>query len=108
MSTDTFELQSTWPDEATARAAAIALVEARLVACAQIVGIGSVYRWQGAVEAEPEWLLTAKTTAACLPALEATIRARHPYDVPQITALAIEAGSADYIDWIKQSCEAPG
>ncbi len=105
--TDAFEIQITYPDADSARAAATALVETRLAACGQVSEISSVYTWEGDVVEDPEWLLTAKTTGACLRAIEVRISADHPYDVPQITALPIAWGSADYLAWIHETCIAP-
>lgn len=101
------EAQITFPDEALALAAADRLVAARLIACGQVAKVASVYVWEGATEHAAEWLLTAKTTRACLAALEADIRAHHPDAVPQITALAIAWGSADYLDWVETACQPP-
>ena len=77
-----------------------ALVEQRLVACAQLSAIESVYRWDGAVQQEPEWRLLLKTTAARWPEVEAAIRAIHPYELPAIVALPVAAASGDYGDWV--------
>ena len=104
---DCFEAQITYPSEVDAMAAADRLVTAGLAACGQIAPVTSVYAWQGAVEREPEWLLTVKTTRACLPGLERDVRARHPYEVPQITALPIAWASEAYRAWIIESCETP-
>lgn len=102
-----FEAQITFPTEALALAAADRLVAARLIACGQVARIDSVYAWEGKTQNDTEWLLTAKTTRACLPAIEADIRAHHPYDLPQITALPIVWGAADYLGWIETTCKAP-
>ena len=86
-----------------AAAAATALVEQRLVACAQSWPMRSSYRWQGAVEHADEQLLTAKTTAAMLPAVEAAVRALHSYDVPEMIAVPVAWASADYAAWVRES-----
>ncbi len=86
------------------RAEAIAgrLVEDRLAACVQVLGpISSTYRWRGAVERAEEFLLVAKTTRRAYPALERAIRALHPYEVPEITAVPVVEGSADYLGWVR-------
>jgi periplasmic divalent cation tolerance protein len=106
MTTDAVEAQITYPDEASARAGAAALVEARLAACGQVSRITSVYTWEGRVEDEAEWLLTAKTLHAALPGLAAKVRETHPYDVPQITALPVVWGAQDYLDWIADNVDA--
>src|SRR5574343_120654 len=89
------------PDEETANRIALAIVEAKLAACVNILPrVQSVYRWQGAVESAAEVPLLIKTTAAAYPALETAIRELHPYDVPEIIALPIAAGLPAYLNWV--------
>lgn len=83
-----------------AQAMGRALVEQRLVACAQISAIESIYVWQGALQQEPEFRLLCKTTAQRWPAVEAAIRALHPYEVPAIHACALDQVHAAYGAWI--------
>jgi periplasmic divalent cation tolerance protein len=87
-----------------------AIVGARLAACVQIQPVRSVYRWQGEIRREPEWLLMAKTRTGCFAELEALIRARHSYALPEIVQLPISAGFADYLGWLAHETapEAPG
>jgi len=86
---------------AEAQALARSVVAARLAACVQVVGpISSVYRWQGEVCAEQEWRCEAKTTTERSDALVEHIAANHPYDLPEIVAIPITAGSAAYLDWL--------
>ncbi len=84
-----------------AQTLARALVAQRLVACAQIDAIESVYVWEGAVQQEPECRLWLKTTAECVPATVAALRAQHPYTLPQIVVLGVQA-SADYARWVSE------
>lgn len=95
---------TTLGDADAARAMARALVEARLAACVQILAVDSVYRWEGVVETAPEQMLVCKIVAADFPAVEAAIRVRHGYDVPEIVMTPISAGHAPYLDWIEGSC----
>jgi periplasmic divalent cation tolerance protein len=89
------------PDEASANAIALALVEAKLAACVNILPrVQSVYRWQGAVESATEIPLFIKSTAASYPALENAIRERHPYKVPEIIALPVAQGLPAYLNWV--------
>lgn len=105
MSTEYYVVLCTCPDDRTARDVAAALVEEQAAACVNIVpGLRSVYRWQGAVEEDEELLLLIKTTAASYPAVERIIRARHPYDVPEIIAASLAAGLPAYLSWIGESC----
>ena len=76
------------------------LLEQRLAACVQILAIQSAYRWKGAVQREPEQLLLIKTRVALYSAVEAHLRAHHPYEVPEIVLVPIAAGSAAYLRWL--------
>ena len=86
------------PDDA--RRLADGLLEKRLAACVQILAIQSAYRWKGAVQREPEQLLLIKTRVALYSAVEAHLRAHHPYEVPEIVRVPIAAGSPDYLRWL--------
>ncbi len=89
------------PDEAYANQIALAVVEAGLAACVNLLPrVQSVYRWQGAIESASEVPLLIKTTAGRYGELEAAIRALHPYDVPEIIALPIAQGLPAYLDWL--------
>jgi periplasmic divalent cation tolerance protein len=80
------------------------MVNQGLAACVQIDAITSVYRWQGAVHQEPEHRLTLKTTASHWPAVEAALKAAHPYELPAIYAVAVSEASAAYAEWVAASC----
>lgn len=98
---DTLLVITNCPDEASANAIALAVVEARLAACVNILPrVQSVYRWQGAVESTSEIPLLIKTTATNYPALEKTIAGLHPYTVPEIIALPIAQGLPAYLNWV--------
>lgn len=86
-----------------ARRLARAMVEARLAACAQIEPIESFYIWDGAVQQEGEQRLTFKTTDARYGALEAALRAAHPYTLPMIVALPLHFVLADYAAWVEET-----
>lgn len=82
------------------------LVEQRLAACSQIISdIHSIYWWEGKVCREAEVFFTAKTTREAFPRLEAAVKSLHSYKVPQIIYLPIEAGSAEYLEWLRQMVE---
>ncbi len=94
----------TAPDLKTARALAKAALEARLVACANLVPkIESHYWWQGKLERSAEVLMLMKTTRPQLKALEETILTRHPYDTAEFVVVSLDAGSAKYLAWIDDS-----
>ena len=89
------------PDEACANAIALALVEEKLAACANLLPrVQSVYRWQGAIESASEVPLMLKTTGHRYTALEARISQLHPYDTPEIIALPITRGLPAYLAWL--------
>jgi periplasmic divalent cation tolerance protein len=93
---------TTYPDHEQAVEAATALVEARLAACVNVLAqMTSVYEWQGTIQRGSEHLLLIKTTAARYPALEAALRERHPYELPEIIAVPITQGWQQYLAWIE-------
>ena len=86
-----------------------ALVGERLAACVNLVSpVRSIYRWQGAVEDAAEWLLVVKARAADFPALDARVRALHSYEVPEVLALPVYGGSADYLRWLDEATRRDG
>ncbi|MDJ0864524.1 MAG: divalent-cation tolerance protein CutA [Myxococcota bacterium] len=91
----------TAPDAEVAERIARALVEERLVACANLLpNMRSIYRWEGRVEESAEVLLVLKTRADRVAALADRIREIHPYDVPELIALPVEAGLEAYLGWV--------
>ncbi len=97
---------NTCPDLETAEALAALLVEQKLAACVNIVpGVRSVYAWKGAVVKEGEVLLLIKSRADAYPQLEETVKAHHPYDVPEVIALPIDTGLSSYLAWIDTHLE---
>jgi periplasmic divalent cation tolerance protein len=97
---------STAPDAEQAERIARALVEERLVACANLVpGLTSIYRWQGAVQADAEVLLVMKTRRALVPRLKERLPALHPYDVPELVVTALVDGLDPYCRWVRDETE---
>ena len=89
------------PDRAAAESLADALIAGQLAACVNILApCRSVYRWQGSVQHDEEHPLLIKTTEERYVELEQAIRARHPYELPEIVAVRIERGLAAYLDWL--------
>lgn len=86
---------------AAAQQLAAGAVDARLGACAQVVGpLTSVYRWEGAVQTEQEWRVEVKTTDDRVDELVAHVTAQHEYDVPEVVVTPVVGGSADYLSWV--------
>jgi periplasmic divalent cation tolerance protein len=89
------------PDRAAAERLADALIGKRVAACVNILApCRSVYRWKGAVQHDEEHPMLIKTTTEHYPALEAAIRAGHPYELPEIIAVPIQHGLPAYLDWV--------
>jgi periplasmic divalent cation tolerance protein len=99
---------TTWPADRDVDAFAQGLVTARLAACVHVLPAGaSTYRWQGAVESAREHQVIVKTTRAALAALEAQVRAAHPYELPEWLVVEVTAGEA-YGDWLRDSVASAG
>jgi len=90
----------TAPSREQAAAIAQTLVQCNLAACVSLFPIHSIYTWQGETQHDDEWQLVIKTNLAKFAELEAKIRTIHPYEVPEIIALPLVAGSAPYLQWI--------
>lgn len=102
--TDALVVITTVESQTDAERLAQLLVEAELAACVQVLPqITSVYRWQGKVERASESLVLIKTTRGGYPELEAELKRIHTYQTPEILALSVEAGSADYFGWLAAS-----
>jgi len=79
------------------------LVESRLAACVNILpGITSLYRWQGEVTEDEEFLLFVKSKQALFERLVELVNRHHPYDLPEVIALPIIAGLEPYLTWIDE------
>lgn len=92
---------TTVPERETGERIAAALVEERLAACATLLpGATSVYRWEGAVQRETEVVMLLKTRRSRVAALGERLAALHPYTVPELVALPIEAGLEAYCRWV--------
>jgi periplasmic divalent cation tolerance protein len=96
------EIIVTGPTDDTLDRIARELVDARLIACANILDtpVTSTYRWQGAVETESERRMHMHTRRDLAAQVIAFVKDRHPYDVPNVTAIPLVAGNADYFAWI--------
>ena len=99
----------TVPDLRTAEALAEQVVAARLAACASILpGVTSVFWWEGEVQRSSEVLMMMKTAAERVDALIARAAELHPYDVPELLALPVESGLAEYLAWVSRECRVDG
>lgn len=95
-------VMTTFGNVETARAVARELVERRLVACVNLLpGATSLYEWEGALCEEPEVVAILKTTRDGFSALESVLTELHPYQVPEIIALPVTAGSERYLGFVR-------
>ena len=95
------QVATTVASEEQAGAIAGLLVEKRLAACVQVLGpMTSHYRWQGKIETATEYLCLAKSRAALYSEIEAAIKSIHPYEVAELIATPITAGSKEYLAWL--------
>lgn len=90
---------------ADARSLCRALLERRLVACAHIAQIESFYHWRGALQNDTEFKVSFKARAEHYARVEEAIRSQHPYQLPDIHALALDAVYAPYARWLDESTE---
>jgi len=103
---DYIQVLTTTEHEEDAARIARTLVEARLAACVQVLGpITSTYRWKDAIETSREWQCVAKSRAERFARIEEAIRGVHPYEVPEILAVPITAGSRAYLEWLDAELE---
>lgn len=98
----------TCPDSATATRIAETLVDQELAACVNIIpGLRSIYRWQGRLEEAEECLLLIKAPLAHYARVEAAILGLHPYELPEIIAVSIDAGLPAYLAWLASAGGVP-
>lgn len=92
----------TTSSEEEARNIANALIDQKLVACANIVpSVNSIFRWQNQICREGEVLIMLKSVRQRMDALIEKVKEMHSYEVPEIIALPVIAGSKEYLDWVR-------
>ena len=86
------------------------LIERRLAACVNLLPIRSVYRWDGAVHVDPETTMLIKVGADAVERLVTELRELHPYDLPEIVVLPVDAAASlgAYVDWVRAESTPPG
>lgn len=91
----------TFPDRERAIAAARTIVEEQLAACVNVIGdVRSIYRWDGQVHDDAEVLCVIKTRRERFEQLRARVVALHPYEVPEVIAMAIDEAHGPYLEWL--------
>ena len=94
-------LYTSWPESESAKACARALLEERLIACANLFPPGvSLYRYEGALHEEPEHVMILKLTRRTVQKVIDKLRAAHPYTCPCVLVLPVEGGSSPFLQWI--------
>ena len=98
----------TCPDRACAESLAASLVDARLAACVNVLeGLTSFYEWEGRVHKDQEVLLLIKTRGDRFDDLKDEICRLHPYELPEVVAVALHAGLDPYLRWIDECLKRP-
>jgi periplasmic divalent cation tolerance protein len=106
--TDKIVVFSTCGSQEEAELLARRLVEARLAACVNVImQIRSFYRWQGKIEESGEWLLVIKTSRDVFDEVRAVLEAAHSYELPEVLALPVVAGSPNYLAWLEREIKSP-
>jgi periplasmic divalent cation tolerance protein len=99
--TEKIVVLSTCGSEEEAVRIAKRLVEGRVAACVNLIPrIRSIYRWEGKVEDATEWMLLIKTSRERYDALAAVLESAHSYELPEVLALPVVAGSPNYLAWL--------
>ena len=100
--TDLIVAMTTCATEADAERMARVLIDARVAACVTVIPKArSYYHWKGKVEAAEEWLLLIKSSRERFEALRAEMEKHHPYELPELLALPVVAGAANYLNWVE-------
>ncbi|HYA18100.1 MAG TPA: divalent-cation tolerance protein CutA [Bryobacteraceae bacterium] len=100
--TDKIVVLSTCGSSEEAEGLARRLVEERLAACVNVIGgARSFYRWKGAIESADEFLLVIKTSRDLFERLRTVLEGAHSYELPEVLALPVLAGSPAYLNWLE-------
>lgn len=95
----------TCPSESVAKQLAHQAVQEHVAACVTLLPqVTSIFHWDGELQEDTECLMMLKTTTSKYALLEALLVQQHPYDVPEIVQVPIQAGWPNYLAWLQQSC----
>jgi periplasmic divalent cation tolerance protein len=103
----------TCSSKAEAEKISTALLDGRLIACANIIGgaeksLFSIYKWEGKVEKDAEMLLVMKSRSELLEEIVSAVKKVHSYDLPEVIALPMMGGSKEYLDWVLKETKKAG
>ena len=105
MKTNFIVVLVTAKDKKEALKIAQGLLEAKLIACANIIdGVQSLFWWQGKIDSSKEVLLVLKSKKVLFKKISTKVKSLHSYQTPEIIALPVVEGSEDYLGWISSSC----
>lgn len=89
------------PDAESASRLAHTLIEQHAAACVNVLApCTSVYHWQGQVETATEYPVFIKSTRDAYARIETLIRDEHPYELPEIISLPVDAALPEYLNWV--------
>lgn len=85
------------------------VVEEGLAACVNLWPVQSTYRWDGGLVEDAETTLCLKTAADRADALRSRLVALHPYEVPEVLVLDVDAAASHpaYVAWVRASTRPP-
>ena len=105
--TDKIVVMVTGGSAAECKRIARRLLEKRLVACVNLLPrMRSLYRWEGKIADEPEYLMLLKSTRELFPELRKEVEKHHSYSVPEVIALPIIDGAPNYLNWVTECVSA--
>ncbi len=83
------------------------LLDARLIACANLIpGVKSLYWWDGKINRDAETIIMMKTSKKNVTKLLARVKQLHSYSVPEFLTLKPMEGNPDYLAWVEKECSA--
>ncbi len=95
----------TFPNEEECKALSKKLMDKKLVACANIHPMDSLYFWKDEFHNDAEFVAILKTRTSLKNRVEEEVLKLHSYDLPCIISWEVSANKT-YEDWIhKETCE---
>ena len=94
---------STYPNKKSILKISNDLVKTKIIACANISKIDSVYSWNGKIQNSSEYIVIFKTITKNKVKLKKIIAETHPYDVPEIAEIDVTSINKSYLNWLIES-----
>jgi periplasmic divalent cation tolerance protein len=94
---------STYPNKKLILKITNDLVRTKIIACANISKIDSVYSWNGKIQNSSEYIVIFKTITKNKAKLKKIIAETHPYDVPEIAEIDVTSINKSYLNWLIES-----